>query len=72
MDFDIFRWGHYLNVFKFYALIMTIFWVKGGIVFKGGHYIREDIIQGNTVYRYISLGIIYLNTSHKFSCNFSA
>ena len=22
---------------------------KGGIVFKGGHYIREDIIQRNTV-----------------------
>ena len=22
---------------------------KRGIVFKGGHYIREDIIQGNTV-----------------------
>ena len=28
---------------------MTIFWEKGGIVFKGGHYIREDLIQGNTV-----------------------
>ena len=24
---------------------------KRGIVFKGGHYIREDIIQGNTVYQ---------------------
>ena len=22
---------------------------KGGILFKGGHYIREDIIEGNTV-----------------------
>ena len=22
---------------------------KRGIVFKGGHYVREDIIQGNTV-----------------------
>ena len=29
---------------------MTIFWEKGGIVFKEGHYVREDIIQGNTVY----------------------
>ena len=28
---------------------MTTFWEKGGIVFKGGHYIREDINQGNTV-----------------------
>ena len=25
---------------------------RGGIVFKGGHYIREDIIQGNTVPRH--------------------
>ena len=40
-----------MKVFKFYVLIMTIFWEKGGIVFKGGHYIREDIIQGNTVVR---------------------
>jgi hypothetical protein len=23
---------------------------KGGILFKGGHYVREDIIEGNTVY----------------------
>ena len=23
---------------------------KRGIVFKGGHYIREDIIQGNAVF----------------------
>ena len=47
--FDIFRWGDYLKVFEFYVLIMTIFWEKGGIVFKGGLYIREGIIQGNTV-----------------------
>ena len=49
--FDIFRWEHYLKVLKFYVLIMSIvFWEKGGIVFKGGHYMREDIIQGNTVH----------------------
>ena len=41
---NIFRWGHNLKVLKFYVLIMTIFWEKGGIVFKGGYYIREDII----------------------------
>ena len=33
---------------------MTIFLGKGGIVFKGGHYIREDIIQGNTVHVFTS------------------
>ena len=44
-------WGGYLKVFKFYVLIMTIFWEKRGIIFKGGHYIRENIIQGNTVVR---------------------
>ena len=27
-----------MKVFKFYVLIMNIFWEKGGIVFKGGHY----------------------------------
>ena len=41
--------GHYLKDFKFYVTIMTIFCEKGGIVFKEGHYVREDIIQGNTV-----------------------
>ena len=30
-----------MKVFKFYVLIMTIFWEKGGIVFKGGHYSRK-------------------------------
>ena len=39
-----------MKVLKFYILIMTICWKKVGILFKGGHYIREDIIQGNTVY----------------------
>ena len=28
---------------------MAIFWEKLGIVFKGGHYVKEDIIQGTTV-----------------------
>ena len=42
--FDIFRWGHYLKNFKFYVLnVPPILWKKG-ILFKGGHYIREDII----------------------------
>ena len=31
-----------MKVFKFYELIMTIFWEKEGIVFQGGHYIREQ------------------------------
>ena len=42
--FDIFRWGHYLKNFKFYVLNVPLFCEKGGILFKGGHYIREDII----------------------------
>ena len=32
-------------------LMSALFFEKGGILFKGGHYIREDIIQGNTVIR---------------------
>ena len=38
-----------MKVLKFYVLIMTICWKKVGILIKGGHYIREDIIYGNTV-----------------------
>ena len=30
-------------------LMSPLFFEKGGILLKGGHYIREDIIQGNTV-----------------------
>ena len=30
-------------------LMSALFFEKGGILFKGGHYIREDIILGNTV-----------------------
>ena len=30
-------------------LMSPLFCEKGGILFKGGHYVREDIIQGNTV-----------------------
>ena len=39
---------------------------KGGILFKGGHYIREDIIQGNTVSRY-SMGIAESRKADLFS-----
>ena len=35
-----FRWGNYSKVSKFYVLILTIFWKKGGK--KGGYYLRED------------------------------
>ena len=37
-----------LKVFRFYVMIM--FSEKGGIVFKGGRYMKEDIIQGNIVF----------------------
>ena len=31
-------------------LMSPLFCEKGGTLFKGGHYMREDIIYGNTVY----------------------
>ena len=40
------------TLFEGFQILCTdyaIFWEKGGIVFKGGHYIREEIIQGSTV-----------------------
>ena len=43
--------GHY--IFEGFHILCTDYdYILGkrGIVFKGGHYIREDIIQGNTVY----------------------
>ena len=39
-------------------LMSAQFFEKGGILFKGGHYIREDIIKGNTV---VGFGICYVN-----------
>ena len=39
---------------------MTIFWEKGGILFKGGHFIREDIIQGNTVWPTLFVKSVFL------------
>ena len=45
--------GNFLSLFpeetiwkisKLYALILTIFWKKGGKLFKGRYYLREDII----------------------------
>ena len=36
--------GNYLKVSKFYVLILTIFWKKGG------NYSREDTNKGNTVF----------------------
>ena len=42
-----------MKVFKFFFYRFTdyILWKKG-VVFKGGHYKREDIIQGNMVCMY--------------------
>jgi hypothetical protein len=41
--FDFFRWRKPVKVSKFYVLILTIFWgKKGGKLFKGGYYSRED------------------------------
>ena len=31
------------TLFEGFQILCTIFWEKGGIIFKGGHYIREDI-----------------------------
>ena len=45
-----FRWEDYLKVLKLYVLIMTVCWKKVGTLFKGGHYVREDINQGNMVF----------------------
>ena len=52
--FDIFRWGHYLKNFKFYALnVRPIFWkredtIQGRTLFKGGHYLRKYCIYLST------------------------
>ena len=45
--FDIFRWGNYLKVSQFYALILTIFWKKGG------NHSRGDILQGRMLIKEI-------------------
>ena len=56
--FDIFRWGLYLKNFKLYVL-KVLFCKKRGILFKRGHYIREDFIQGNTVIVFLTLSITW-------------
>ena len=43
----------------------ALFFEKGGILFKGGHYIREYIISGNTVYQAIKV-VLNLDTHPKF------
>ena len=48
--------GRLLEVFEILCADYDHMLEKGGILFKGGHYIRKDIIQGNTVSRY-SMGI---------------
>ena len=42
-------------------LMSALFFEKGGILFKGGHYIREDIIYGNTVYGLAVIEVISLS-----------
>ena len=41
-------------------------WEKGGISIKGGHYIKEEILQGNMVSRY-SMGIAESRKADLFS-----
>ena len=38
-----------MKVSEFHVLILTIFWKKGGKLFEGGYYSREDTNQGNMV-----------------------
>ena len=49
-SFEIFRWGNFFKVLKFYLLLLAIFWITGWKLFKVGYYSREDIKQGNAVY----------------------
>jgi hypothetical protein len=43
---------------------------KRGIVFKGGHYVREDIIQGNTVHTHDILFLFYISALSQLTSNF--
>ena len=33
------------TLFEGFQILCTIFWKKGGIVFKGGHYLRKYDVQ---------------------------